>query len=80
MYVAVGLALFVAGAAIMTFVTATEDARTDGFNISGMGWTLLVGGAVTLILALIHWAGRQRRELRIERRPSADNDESPSLP
>ena len=74
MYVAVGIALFIAGAAITAMVTVAEDSRTDGVNISGIGWTLVVGGAITLVLALIHLAGRQDRELRMEHDASADGD------
>ena len=74
MYVAVGIALFIAGAAITTIVTAAADSRTEGVNISGIGWTLLVGGAITLVLAVIHLVGRQDRELGIEHDASADID------
>ena len=66
MYLAIGIALVIVGASIMTIITAAEDSRTEGIDVSGIGWTLLVGGALTLILALIHRARRPDRERRVE--------------
>ena len=72
MYLAFGIALVIVGASIMTIITAAEDSRTEGIDVSGIGWTLLVGGALTLILALIHRARRPDRELRIQHDAPAD--------
>ena len=72
MYLAFGIALVIVGATIMTIITVAEDSRTEGVDVSGIGWTLLVGGALTLILALIHRARRPDRELRIEHDAPAD--------
>jgi TRAP-type C4-dicarboxylate transport system permease small subunit len=72
MYLAFGIALVIVGASIMTVITAAEDSRTEGIDVSGIGWTLLVGGALTLVLALIHRARRPDRNLQIEHEAPAD--------
>ena len=77
MYLAFGIALVIVGASIMTIITAAEDSRTEGIDVSGISWTLLVGGALTLILALIHRARRPDRELRIEQDGQADRRGEP---
>jgi hypothetical protein len=61
----------VAGAVI----TFAVDRTADGFDLQAIGWILMGGGALSLLVAMIRGAGfmsMRRSDLRTERHKSSD--------
>ena len=53
MFAALGIILLVAGA-IITFAV---DREAEGFDLHAVGWILMAGGGLALLVALIQGAG-----------------------
>ena len=53
MFAALGIILLVAGA-IITFAV---DREAEGFDLHAVGWILMAGGGLALLIALIQGAG-----------------------
>ncbi|HWL41721.1 MAG TPA: DUF6458 family protein [Ilumatobacter sp.] len=73
MYAALGLLLLVGGA-ILTFAI---DRAVDGANLETIGWILMGGGALALIIAAIQgagWMSMSSRRTRVERHVSPDGN------
>jgi hypothetical protein len=73
MYAALGIVLIIAGA-ILTFAI---DRQADGVNIDAIGWILMAGGAVSLLVALFQaaaWTSWRKRHYVTERHVSPDGE------
>ena len=71
MFAALGIILLVAGA-ILTFAV---DRQADGVDLEAIGWILLAGGGVALLIGAVQAAGlmsMDRSRMRTERHVSAD--------
>jgi hypothetical protein len=71
MYAALGIVLIIAGA-ILTFAI---DRQADGVDIDAIGWILMAGGAVSLLVALFQaaaWTSWRKRHYVTERHVSPD--------
>lgn len=71
MFVVFGIILLVAGA-VLTFAI---DRTADGFDLQAIGWILMAGGALSLIVAMVKGAGlmsMHKSDIRTERHASAD--------
>ena len=71
MFAALGIILLVAGA-IITFAV---DREAEGFDLHAVGWILMAGGALSLLIALIQgagWMSARRTHAVSERRVSPD--------
>jgi hypothetical protein len=71
MYAALGIILLVAGA-IITFAI---DREAEGFDLNALGWILMAGGGLALLVALIQgmgWMSARRTHAHTERHVSAD--------
>lgn len=71
MYAALGVILLVAGA-ILTFAVS---ASVEGMNLREVGWILMAGGGLSLLIAAIQgagWMSRGNTRTRAERHVSAD--------
>jgi hypothetical protein len=75
MFAALGIILLVAGA-ILTFAI---DRQADGVDLAAIGWIMMAGGGLSLLVALIQGAGwlsmnntRNTTEVHTERHASAD--------
>ena len=53
MFAALGIMLLVAGA----IVTFGVDRSAEGIDVAAIGWILMAGGALALLLSMIHSAG-----------------------
>ena len=53
MFAALGIMLLVAGA----IVTFAVDRSTDGIDVLAIGWILMAGGALALLVSMIDSAG-----------------------
>jgi hypothetical protein len=53
MFAALGIMLLVAGA----LVTFAVDRSMDGIDVVAIGWILMAGGALALLVSMIHSAG-----------------------
>ncbi len=53
MFAALGIMLLVAGA----IVTFAIDRSADGVDVVAIGWILMAGGALALLISMIHSAG-----------------------
>ncbi|HXV04768.1 MAG TPA: DUF6458 family protein [Solirubrobacterales bacterium] len=76
MTIAAAILLIVIGA-ILTFAT---NIHVQGFSLHVVGWILMIGGAVGLILSFFQeaiWAGRTRRR---ELGPGEERREPPPPP
>ena len=60
MYAAIGVILITAGA-ILTFAV---DKAVDGVDLDVIGWILMGGGALSLLIAAIQGAGSVRMDQR----------------
>jgi hypothetical protein len=80
MGIGVSLFLLVVGA-ILTFAL---DLRVSGVDIDVVGWILMVGGAIGLIVTLIIWGGRRGQATTVEptgyRRVEERRDVGPADP
>jgi hypothetical protein len=73
MFAALGILLIVAGA-IITFAIGRE---ADGVDIEAIGWILMAGGAVSLLVALFQaaaWTSWRNRRFHTERHVSPDGE------
>lgn len=73
MYAALGLLLLVGGA-ILTFAI---DEVADGADLEMIGWILMGGGALSLLIAAIQgagWMSMSNRRTHVERHVSADGN------
>ncbi len=73
MYAALGLLLLIGGA-ILTF--AVNEA-VDGANLETIGWILMGGGALALLIAAIQaagWMSMTNRRSHVERHVSPDGN------
>lgn len=71
MYVVLGLILLVSGA-VLTFAI---EQQVDGANLEAIGWILMGGGALALIIAAIQgagWMSMGTRRAHVERHVSPD--------
>ena len=71
MFAALGIILLVAGA-IITFAV---DREAEGFDLHAVGWILMAGGGLALLVALIQgagWATSRNSHARTERHVSPD--------
>ena len=71
MFAVLGVLLLVAGA----IVTFAVDRQAEGFDLNALGWILMGGGALCLVVALFTsaawWSSRGAR-VHTERHASAD--------
>jgi len=73
MFAALGIVLIVAGA-IFTFAI---DRHADGVNIDAIGWILMIGGGISLLVALfqaVAWNSWRNRHYVTERHVSPDGE------
>jgi hypothetical protein len=71
MFAALGIILLVAGA-IITFAI---DREAEGFDLHAVGWILMAGGGLALLIALIQgagWMSARRSHAVTERHVSPD--------
>lgn len=71
MYALLGIVLLIAGA----IVTFAVDKQADGFDLALIGWIMMAGGALSLLVAMIQGAGLKsmsNSKLSTERHVSAD--------
>ena len=71
MFAALGIILLVAGA-IITFAV---DREAEGFDLHAVGWILMAGGGLSLLIALIQgagWMSARTTHSHTERHVSAD--------
>ena len=71
MFAAIGVLLLVAGA-IITFAI---DRQADGVDLTAIGWIMMAGGGLSLLIALIQgagWMSSQNNRFHTERHMSAD--------
>jgi hypothetical protein len=71
MYAGLGIILIIAGAIVAFGV----ERAVDGFNLQAIGYILMVGGAIALLVSAIQglgWMSRGRRSMQTERQMSAD--------
>jgi hypothetical protein len=71
MFAALGILLLVAGA-IITFAI---DRSADGVDLVAIGWIMMAGGGLSLLVALIQgagWMSARNTHLHTERHVSAD--------
>lgn len=71
MFAVLGIILLVAGA-ILTFAV---DRSVDSVDLAAIGWILMGGGALSLLVATIQgagWMSARNRQVHTERHVSAD--------
>ena len=71
MYAALGIILIIAGAIVAFGV----ERAVDGFDLQAIGYILMIGGAISLLVAAIQglgWMSRSRRKFQTERHVSDD--------
>lgn len=71
MYAVFGIILLVVGAVI----TFAVDREAEGFDLHAVGWILMAGGALSLLVALIQgagWMSSRNVHSRTERHVSDD--------
>jgi hypothetical protein len=71
MFAALGIILLVGGAIIAFAV----DRQADGVDLAAIGWILMAGGALSLVIAMIQGAGRMSARssaMHTERHTSTD--------
>ena len=71
MFAALGIILLVAGAVI----TFAVDAQAEGVDLAAIGWIMMGGGVLALLVAMIQGAGfmsMSRTRMQSERHVSAD--------
>lgn len=71
MFAALGILLIVAGAVI----TFGVDAAVDGLDLQAIGYIMMAGGALALVVAAIQGAGLMtmgNKKMRTERHVSSD--------
>ena len=75
MYAGLGILLIVAGAIVAFGV----EQAVDGFDLQAIGYILMVGGAIALVVAAIQGLGgmsRRNRKVETERHVSGDGQHS----
>ena len=68
---ALGIILIIAGGSVAWGV----DAVVDGFDLQAIGYILMAGGAIALVVAAVRgagWMSMSNRRMRTERHMSAD--------
>ena len=73
MYAALGIVLIVAGA-ILTFAI---DRQAEGVDIDAIGWILMAGGGIALLVSIFQaaaWATWRKRHFVTERHVSPDGE------
>ena len=73
MFAALGIILIVAGA-IITFAI---DRQADGVDLDAIGWILMIGGGIALVVAAFQaaaWATWRNRHFHTERHVSPDGE------
>ncbi len=71
MFAALGIILLVAGA-IITFAV---DRQAEGVDLAAIGWIMMAGGALALVVAMIQGAGfmsMNKSKLHTEKHVSSD--------
>lgn len=71
MYAGLGIMLIIAGAIVAFGV----EQAVDGFDLQAIGYILMAGGAIALLVAAIQglgWMSSSRRRMQTERQVSAD--------
>jgi hypothetical protein len=71
MYAALGIILIISGAIVAFGV----ERAVDGFDLQAIGYILMIGGAISLLVAAIQglgWMSRSRRNFQTERHVSDD--------
>lgn len=71
MFAALGIILLVAGA-IITFAI---DRQAEGIDLAAIGWIMMAGGGLSLLVALIQgagWMSANNNRFHTERHVSAD--------
>lgn len=71
MFAILGILLLVAGA----IVTFAVERSADGVDLEAIGWILMAGGALSLLVALIQaagWMSMSNTKFHTERHVSAD--------
>jgi hypothetical protein len=71
MYAGLGIILIITGAIVAFGV----EQAVDGFDLQAIGYILMVGGALSLLVAAIQglgWMSRSRRNVQTERHVSPD--------
>jgi hypothetical protein len=70
---ALGIILIIAGAIVAWGV----EAVVDGFDLQAIGYILMAGGAIALLVAALRtgaWMAKSNRQMRTERHVSADGN------
>jgi hypothetical protein len=71
MFAALGILLIVGGA-ILTFAV---DSGVDGVDLAAIGWIMMIGGGISLLIAAIQgigWMSMGRTKMHTERHVSED--------
>jgi hypothetical protein len=71
MYAGLGIILIIAGAIVAFGV----EQAVDGFDLQAIGYILMIGGAISLLVAAIQgmgWMSRSRHKVQSERHVSPD--------
>ncbi len=71
MFAALGIILLVAGA-ILTFAV---DRQAEGIDLAVIGWIMMAGGALSLLVAMVQgagWMSMNKNKMRTETHMSPD--------
>ena len=71
MFAALGIILLVAGAVI----TFAIDRQAEGVDLAAIGWILMAGGALALVVAMIQgagWMSMNKTKMHTEKHVSSD--------
>ena len=71
MFAVLGILLIVAGA----IVTFAVDRQAEGFDLEALGWILMAGGALSLLISAVigaTWLADRNRHVHVERHVSPD--------
>ncbi len=71
MFAALGIILLIAGAVI----TFAVDRQAEGVDLAAIGWIMMAGGALALIVAMIQgagWMSMSKSKMHSEKHVSSD--------
>jgi hypothetical protein len=71
MFAALGIILLVAGA-IITFAV---DRQAEGVDLAAIGWIMMAGGALSLVVAIVQgagWMSMNKTKMHSEKHVSSD--------
>ena len=71
MFAALGIILLVAGA----IVTFAVDRQAEGVDLAAIGWIMMAGGALSLVVAMIQgagWMSMNKSKMHTETHVSSD--------